>query len=31
MREPLWSFLLSVSLAKTARYLIVMGLTLGWM
>ena len=31
MREPLWSFLLIVTLAKTARYLIVMGLTLGWM
>lgn len=31
MREPLWSFLLIVTLAKTARYLMVMGLTLGWM
>lgn len=31
MREPLWSFLLIVTLAKTARYLAVMGLTLGWM
>ena len=31
MREPRWSFLLIVTLAKTARYLIVMGLTLGWM
>ena len=31
MREPLWSFLLIVSLAKTGRYLMVMALTLGWM
>lgn len=31
MREPLWSFLLIISLAKTGRYLMVMALTLGWM
>ncbi|RRW17863.1 DedA family protein [Stutzerimonas stutzeri] len=31
MREPLWSFLLIVSLAKTGRYLMVIALTLGWM
>lgn len=31
MREPLWSFVLIVALAKTVRYLMVMGLTLGWM
>ncbi|MBK3869871.1 DedA family protein [Pseudomonas stutzeri] len=31
MREPLWSFLPIVILAKTGRYLMVMGLTLGWM
>ncbi|MGE4404671.1 YqaA family protein [Pseudomonas sp.] len=31
MREPLWSFVLIVALAKTVRYLVVMGLTLGWM
>jgi membrane protein YqaA with SNARE-associated domain len=31
MREPLWSFLLIVGLAKTLRYLLLAGLTLGWM
>jgi len=31
MREPLWSFVLIVALAKTTRYLMVVGLTLGWM
>ena len=31
MREPLWSFVLIVALAKTTRYLMVAGLTLGWM
>ncbi|EIK52238.1 hypothetical protein YO5_01599 [Stutzerimonas stutzeri TS44] len=31
MREPLWSFVLIVALAKTTRYLMVIGLTLGWM
>ncbi len=30
MREPWWSFLLLVSLAKTARYLVLAALTLGW-
>ena len=31
MREPWWSFLLIVGLAKTLRYLVVAGLTLGWL
>ncbi|MCQ2030362.1 DedA family protein [Stutzerimonas zhaodongensis] len=31
LREPLWSFLLLVTLAKGARYLILAGLTLGWL
>lgn len=31
LREPLWSFLLLVTLAKAGRYLILAGLTLGWM
>jgi membrane protein YqaA with SNARE-associated domain len=31
MREPLWSFLLIVTLAKGARYLLLSALTLGWM
>jgi membrane protein YqaA with SNARE-associated domain len=31
LREPLWSFLLLVSLAKTARYVIVATLTLNWL
>ncbi|WPC05690.1 YqaA family protein [Pseudomonas benzenivorans] len=30
MREPLWRFLLIVSLAKTGRYLVLAALTLGW-
>lgn len=30
MREPLWRFLLVVTLAKAARYGVVWGLTLGW-
>lgn len=30
MREPLWRFLLLVSLAKGARYLLLVALTLGW-
>ncbi|WP_321836963.1 YqaA family protein [Pseudomonas kulmbachensis] len=30
MREPLWSFVLIVTLAKGARYLLLTGLTLGW-
>lgn len=30
MREPLWSFLLIVSLAKGARYLLLSAVTLGW-
>ena len=30
MREPLWSFLLIVTLAKGARYLALTALTLGW-
>jgi membrane protein YqaA with SNARE-associated domain len=29
--EPLWRFLLIVSLAKSARYLVVAWVTLGWM
>lgn len=31
MREPLWSFLLIVTLAKGARYLLLSSVTLGWM
>ena len=31
MREPLWSFLLLVAIAKIGRYLIVFALTAGWM
>lgn len=31
MREPLWSFLLIVSVAKIGRYLAVLALTTGWM
>lgn len=31
LREPLWSFLLLVSVAKTARYVIVAALTLNWL
>lgn len=30
MREPLWSFLLIVTLAKGARYLLLAAATLGW-
>jgi membrane protein YqaA with SNARE-associated domain len=30
MREPLWRFLLVVTLAKATRYCAVWGLTLGW-
>ncbi|MBQ0742543.1 MAG: DedA family protein [Pseudomonas sp.] len=30
MREPFWSFLLIVTLAKAARYLLLAVLTLGW-
>ncbi|MCI8212213.1 hypothetical protein AUC61_22025 [Pseudomonas sp. S25] len=30
MREPLWSFLLIVTLAKGARYLLLTAMTLGW-
>lgn len=31
MREPLWSFLLLVTLAKGSRYLLLAGITLGWL
>lgn len=31
LREPLWSFLLLVSVAKVGRYLILTGITLNWM
>jgi membrane protein YqaA with SNARE-associated domain len=31
MREPLWSFLIIVTIAKVARYLVLTALTLGWM
>jgi len=30
MREPLWRFVLLVTLAKAARYLVLVLLTLGW-
>jgi len=30
MREPLWSFLLIVTLAKSVRYLVLTAVTLGW-
>jgi len=30
MREPLWSFLLIVTLAKGVRYLVLTAVTLGW-
>lgn len=30
MREPFWRFTVLVSVAKTARYLLIVGLTLGW-
>lgn len=31
LREPLWSFLLLVTLAKGGRYLLLAGITLGWL
>ncbi|QQQ52724.1 DedA family protein [Pseudomonas syringae] len=31
MREPLWSFLLIVTLAKGLRYLMLTAITLGWL
>jgi len=31
MREPLWSFLILVTIAKVGRYLVLTALTLGWM
>ena len=31
LREPLWSFLLLVTLAKGGRYLLLAGVTLGWL
>ena len=31
MREPWWSFLLMVTLAKASRYLVLAGITLGWL
>jgi len=31
MREPWWSFLLLITLAKGGRYLVLAGLTLGWL
>ena len=31
MREPLWRFLLMVTLAKAGRYLLLIMLTLGWL
>ena len=31
MREPLWRFVLLVTIAKVGRYLVIAGLTLGWM
>ncbi|MBX8515965.1 DedA family protein [Pseudomonas cichorii] len=31
MREPFWSFLLIVTLAKGLRYLVLTAITLGWM
>ena len=30
LREPLWSFLLLVTIAKVGRYLVLVALTLGW-
>lgn len=30
MREPLWSFLIVVTLAKALRYLVLTAITLGW-
>ena len=31
MREPFWSFLILVTIAKLGRYLVLTALTLGWM
>ena len=31
LREPLWSFLLLVTLAKGGRFLLLAGVTLGWL
>jgi len=31
LREPLWSFLVLVSIAKTARYVVVAALAAGWL
>lgn len=31
MREPLWRFLLLVSVAKTGRYIALVGVAMGWM
>jgi len=31
LREPLWSFLLLVTLAKGGRYLLLASVTLGWL
>lgn len=31
MREPLWSFLLLVTIAKVGRYLVVAAVALGWL
>ncbi|MGJ8626711.1 MAG: YqaA family protein [Sulfitobacter sp.] len=31
LREPLWSFLILVTLAKAARYLVLAALTLAWL
>ena len=31
LREPLWSFMLLVTLAKSARYLLLAGITLSWL
>jgi len=30
LREPLWSFILLVALAKTGRYLVLAGIVLSW-
>ncbi|TIM79852.1 MAG: DedA family protein, partial [Mesorhizobium sp.] len=30
LREPLWSFLVIVAVAKIARYLVVAAITLSW-
>ncbi len=31
LREPLWSFVILVTIAKAARYLVLAGLTLAWL